>query len=105
MNTVKSLRIPDNLLKAIRQRARREHLDEATAIRQLLAMGVTEYALHLYRDGQVTLSEAADIASVTAREMLEILWIHGIKGNITLDQQRKAIEHVMNGFKRESASR
>ncbi len=102
MNTVKSLRIPENLLRAIRQRARREHLDEASAIRQLLAMGATEYAVHLYSEGKVSLNEAADLASVTPREMLEILWNHGVKGNITLDQQRKAIEYVTKRHKTKS---
>ncbi len=98
MSAVKSLRLPEKLLQAVRQRARREHLDEATAIRQLLAMGATEYAVNLYREGRVTLGEAADLADVFPREMLEILWNRGVKGNITLDQQRKAIEYVMRGL-------
>jgi len=95
METVKSLRIPPELLKAIRYRARRERLDESTATRQLIALGATEYAIHLYRDGKVTLNEAADIAGVTPREMIEVLWDHGVKGNVTVDQQRKALEYVL----------
>ncbi len=93
--TVKSLRIPPELLKAIRYRARRERLDESTAIRQLIALGATEYAIHLYRDGKATLNEAADVAGLTPREMIEVLWDHGVKGNVTVDQQRKALEYLM----------
>lgn len=103
MNTVKSLRIPDNLLRVVRERARREHLDEATVIRQLLAMGVTEHAVHLYREGKATLNEAAEMASLPPREMLEVLWDHGVKGNVTLDQQRKAIDFVTKALGRRSS--
>lgn len=95
METVKSLRIPPELLKSIRYRARRERLDESTAIRQLIALGATEYAIHLYRDGKVTLNEAADVADLTPREMLEVLWDHGVKGNVSVDQQRKALQYVL----------
>lgn len=95
MEAVKSLRIPAELLKAIRYRARRERLDESTAIRQLIAMGATEYAVGLYRDGKVTLNEAADVASLSPREMIEVLWDHGVRGNVTVDQQRKALAFVL----------
>ena len=95
METVKSLRIPPDLLKAIRYRARRERLDESTAIRQLIALGATEYAVGFYRDGKVTLNEAAGVAGVSPREMIELLWDHGVRGNVTVDQQRKALAYVM----------
>ncbi len=96
MSGVKSLRIPESLLKTIRHLARREHLDESTAIRKLIAMGATEYAVQLYRDGKVTLREAAEMAEATPREMIEILLEHGVKGNVTVAQQRKAIEFVLS---------
>ena len=52
MDTVKSLRIPDALLQSVRYLARRERLDESTAIRQLIALGTAEYAVRLYREGK-----------------------------------------------------
>ncbi len=64
MDTVKSLRLPDDLLKSVRYLAKRERLDESTAIRQLLALGTAEYAVRLYREGKITLNEAAELASV-----------------------------------------
>lgn len=95
MKAVKSLRTPPDLLKAIRYRARRERLDESTAIRQLIALDATEYAVHLYRDGKVTLNEAAEVAGLSPREMIETLWDHGVKGNVTVDQQRKALQYLL----------
>ena len=95
METVKSVRIPEDLLKAIKHRARRERLDESTAIRQLIALGATEYAVRLYRDGKVTLNEAAEVAGVRPREMLEVLLDRGVQGNVTAEQQRRALEHLL----------
>jgi predicted HTH domain antitoxin len=96
MSTVRSLRIPEALLKAVRYVARRERLDESTATRQLIALGAIEYAVRLYRDGKVTLREAAELADTTVREMIEILLDHGVKGNVTASQERKAIEYVLS---------
>ena len=97
MSGVKSLRIPESLLRTIRELARRERLDESTAIRKLIAMGATEYAVQLYREGKVTLRQAASMAETTLREMIEILLEHGVKGNVTLSQARKALEFVLAG--------
>jgi predicted HTH domain antitoxin len=55
----------------------------------------TAHIVHVYRDGKVTLNEAADIAGVAPREMIEILCDHGVRGNVTVDQQRKALEYVL----------
>lgn len=89
-----SIRVPDKLVKAVRDLAEREHVDEATALGRLLVMGVTEYACQLYREGRVTLNEAAAIADATPREMFEVLGNRGIRGNITRLQQRKAFGNV-----------
>ena len=95
MDTVKSLRLPESLLKSIRYLARRERLDESTAIRQLIALGTAEYAAGLYREGKITLNEAAELASATPREMIDILLDHGVKGNVTVSQARKALEYIL----------
>jgi len=95
VDTVKSLRLPDDLVRSVRYLARRERLDESTAIRQLLALGTAEYAVRLYRQGKITLNEAAEIASVTPREMIDILLDHGVKGNVTVSQARTALEYAL----------
>jgi predicted HTH domain antitoxin len=94
MSSVKTVRLPKNIAKAILHRVRTEKVDESTAIRQLLALGIEEYAVKLYREGRVTLGEASVLANVTLREMIDALLAHGVKGNVRLDQQRKAIDFV-----------
>jgi len=95
MDAVKTLRVPPELLRAIRHRDRRERLDESTVIRQLIALGAREYALRLYQEGTITLGEAADLADLPVREMLEALWDRGIRGNVTAGQEREALENVL----------
>jgi len=95
MSTIKTIRLPEDLAKAVLQRARLESVDESTAIRQLLTIGVKEYAVKLYREGKMSLTEAADLANVTVREMIDLLLEHGVKGNIRADQQKKAIDFII----------
>ena len=95
MSAVRSLRIPERLLKTVRDVTRREHLDESTATRKLIALGATEYAVRLCREGKVTVREAAELADTSVRGMIDILVDHGVKGNVTASQERKAIEYVL----------
>jgi predicted HTH domain antitoxin len=82
------------LFKVIEHRARQEKIDESTAIRQLLALGAEGYAVELFRQGKVTLNEAAELAGVTVRQMIDLLQRHGVRGNVRLDQQKRALEFV-----------
>lgn len=86
--------MPEELFKVVEHRVRQEKIDESTAIRQLLALGAEGYAVELFRQGKITLNEAAALAGVTLRQMIDILQQHGVKGNVRLDQQRKALEFV-----------
>lgn len=90
----KTVRFPEELFKVIEHRARQEKIDESTAIRQLLALGAEEYAVELFRQGKITLNEAAELAGVTLRQMVDTLQRHGVRGNVRLDQQRKALVFV-----------
>lgn len=88
------MRLPKELFKVIEHRARQEKIDESTAIRQLLALGAEGYAVELFRQGKVTLNEAAELAGVTVRQMIDLLQRHGVRGNVRLDQQKRALEFV-----------
>jgi predicted HTH domain antitoxin len=36
-------------------------------------VGIVDFAVKLYREGRITLNEAAELAEVTPREMIDIL--------------------------------
>jgi predicted transcriptional regulator len=58
-----TIRLPDELLEALDERARNRHKDRATFIRELLASGLArdleEEVVLAYREGRTSLSEAA----------------------------------------------
>ncbi len=103
MTEVKSVRIPDEIMTAIRDRARREQLDESTTIRQLVTLGLREEACQRYAQGDITLREAASIANTTLREMLDLLNARGIQGNVSLQQQRDALNHTKDALQEDQA--
>ncbi len=103
MDTVKSVRLPSEIVRTVKDRARRERVDESTAIRQLLSLGGERHAVELYRRGEVSLGEAARIADSTTRDMIEILLRHGVKGNMTMEMQLEAQE-TMRRLRKERSS-
>jgi predicted HTH domain antitoxin len=70
--------LPEDLSARNGYRAKKEDVDESDAIRQLMRLGLREYAVNLYRDRKVTLREASELADVSLREMLDLLMEHGI---------------------------
>lgn len=87
----KTTRVPENLIKVIEYRVNKEGLDESTVIRQLIQMGVKQYISQLYRKGELSLREASELLGVSVRETLEILWNEGVKGNILISTQQRAL--------------
>jgi hypothetical protein len=96
LESVKSLRLSDRLLRAARHRSRIEHVDESTALRHIIALGAEEYAATLYRDGKVTLREAAELAGLTLWEMMDRLEEKGIRGNLSAEQERESIRTALD---------
>lgn len=90
----RNVRLNNDVLKGVSYRAKMEDVDEKTAIRQLMKLGLVWYAANLYKIGKITLSEAAELSNVSARKMLDILEDSGIKGNVAMKQQIKALEYA-----------
>ncbi len=90
----KTIRLPEDLSVRIGYRAKKEDVDESDAIRQLIRLGLREYAVNLYRDRKMTLREASELADVSPIEMLDLLMEHGVKGNVSLKQQQRSLEFV-----------
>ena len=89
---LKTTRVPENLMKVIEYRVNKEGLDESTVIRQLIQLRVRQYISKLYKEGELSLREASELLGVSLRETLEIMWKEGVKGNILVTSQQKALE-------------
>ena len=88
----KSIRIPDEMLSAIEMVERKEHIEEATAIRKLIQTGLETYAARLYRQGQLSLREFAERLGLDLVEATDVLLDHGVKGNLDADDVLHSLE-------------
>ena len=92
----KTVRLTEDILKGVSYRTKMEDVDESTAIRQFIRLGVMWYVIELYKMGKITLREAAELSGVSLRRMLDILAEHGVKGNVKMNQQVKALDYAKN---------
>ena len=92
----KKVHLTEDILKGVSYRAKLEDVDEPTAIRQFIRLGVMWYVVELYKRGKITLGEAAELSGISLRRMLDILAEHGVKGNVRMNQQIKALNYAGN---------
>jgi predicted HTH domain antitoxin len=78
----KSLRIPKDMISAIELVEKEEKIEESTAMRKLIKIGFETYLGNLYKQGKVTLREAARLLNVSQIEAMNIFLDAGIKGNL-----------------------
>ena len=78
----KSIRIPKDIMTAIEIVEKEEKIEESTAMRKLMRIGFETYIGNLYRQGKVTLREAAKVLGVNQIEAMNLFLDAGIKGNL-----------------------
>lgn len=97
------LRLPEDLVKALRRIEEIEQSDRSTTVRKLLSRAVAEwrrdYAARLYGERKVTLERAASEAGVSVREMMEYLRAKKVPGQYELSD----LEEDMTRFYRKVA--
>jgi predicted HTH domain antitoxin len=79
---VKSIRIPEDIDKAIEYVARSEKLEKTQSLRKLAKMGFEFYAAKSYERGKLTLREVAELLNLTLYDTIDLLLEIGVKGNI-----------------------
>jgi predicted HTH domain antitoxin len=79
---VKSVRIPEDIDKAVDYVARLEKLEKTQSIRKLTRLGFEVYVAKSYEKGKLTLREAAKLLNLTLSETIDLLSEMGVKGNI-----------------------
>ncbi len=79
---VKSVRIPEDIDKAIDFVARSEKLEKTQSIRKLTRLGFEVYVAKSYEKGKLTLREAATLLNLTLSETIDLLSEMGVRGNI-----------------------
>jgi predicted HTH domain antitoxin len=72
---------------------KRNGLDEEGAMKKIINLGIQDYVAELYKDGEISIREAAEILQLNFRQTLEILE-KKVGGNVERDQETKALNLV-----------
>jgi len=89
MGEVKAAR--DRTFKGILEIMEREGIDEEDAMVMILDLGLKDYVVELYWQGDVTIREAAAILGLNLRQTLEIVE-KKIGGNVGREEAIRALE-------------
>ncbi len=79
---VRSLRIPEDLDRAIEYVSRVEKTEKTQSLRKLARLGFEQYVAKVYREGNISLREASDLLRLTLSETIDLLTEMGVRGNI-----------------------
>ena len=79
---VKTLRIPDDLERAVDFVSRQEKIDKTQSFRKLARVGFEYYLGQLYREGKIGLRDLATMLDISLSESVDLLLSMGIRGNI-----------------------
>ena len=77
-----SIRIPDDMMSALQLVGKEEKIEPSTAMRKLIRIGYASYVGSLYRQGKVTLRDAAALLDLNQIETLDLFLDAGISGNL-----------------------
>ncbi len=91
---VKSVRIPEDIDKAIDFVARSEKLEKTQSIRKLTRLGFEVYVAKSYEKGKLTLREAATLLNLTLSETIDLLSEMGVKGNIRAKDVTESLRSI-----------
>lgn len=92
------LRISEEILSLSKLRAKDEHVDQATALRQILYLGAEEYLLRLVSEGRISIGRAAEILRGSVYDIQRAALKHGIQLGATSEQARKSRETARKIF-------
>jgi hypothetical protein len=93
----KSLRIPKEMVAALDLVEKEEKIEEATAMRKLMKIGFETYVGNLYKQGKVTLREAARLLNLNQIETMNIFLDAGIKGNLDASDVMTSLQRFSPG--------
>ena len=96
------MRIPEETYGIIEKLSKLEKTEKSAVIREALEKGLNkikkDVAIELYRENELSISEAASLADVSVPEIMEVLMQHGIKSKMTikdLEEGKKTAEEII----------
>ena len=91
----KSIRIPKDMMAAIEIVEKEEKIEESTAMRKLIRIRFETYIGNLYKQGKVTLRQAAKLLNLRQIEAMNLFLDAGIKGNLDASDVLVSLERFV----------
>jgi predicted HTH domain antitoxin len=80
----------DQSINKVLDLMKKSGLDEEKAMKKIINLGIRDYVAELYKDGEISVRDAAEILQLNYRQTLEILE-EKVGGNVTRDEEMKAL--------------
>ncbi|MFH1247377.1 MAG: hypothetical protein V1644_03275 [Candidatus Micrarchaeota archaeon] len=80
----------EELLALAKLRAKEEHLEQSTALRQLLYLGAEGYVISLVESGRVSIGRAAELLKISVQDIHQLAEKQGVHLGATREQQKKS---------------
>ena len=91
---VKSMRIPEDIERAIQYVSDAEKIEHTQSLRKLARLGFEFYTAMNYRNGRITIREASALLNLTISETMDTLEQMGVKGNIRADDVLESLNSL-----------
>ena len=69
---------------------KKDGLDEENAMKKIINLGIRDYVIELYKDGEISIREAAEILQLNLRQTLDVLE-QKVGGNVSREEELKAL--------------
>ena len=97
-----TVRLPEEIVKALEERAAKEKTDRTTTLRKFLGEAINDWrveeAVRLYKGGKVSMSGAASKAGLSVGEMMDELVKHGVKSDLTVEDYKESLSTAFKLF-------
>ncbi len=80
----------DQSINKVLDLMKKDGLDEESAMKKIINLGIQDYVVELYKDGEISIREAAEIMQLNFRQTLEILE-EKVGGNVGREEEIKAL--------------
>ena len=94
MDRVMSIRLPNEITRFIEKVAMKKRLDKSTVARELIDQGKTLWVFNEYREGMLSLENAAAELSITISEFLDLLARYGISAPLEFEDYLAGLENL-----------
>ncbi len=94
MTKTMSIRMDQDNYEFLNRLSKEENGDLSKAVRALVSKGRVLLAVERYKNAEVSLGKAAEIAGISIGQMITVLAAYGVESNLGQDDYRIGIENL-----------